>query len=354
MTKCATSRQTAPELDRRSFCRDSLLIASAGLLAGQSVQAGQAPQAAISEPVQSVPFASVKPQPPINIRADAYGQTALNLSRLAALTTRCKLDIPYGPGEAQRLDVYMPSDAGARKLPVFVNIHGGGWTHGYKEWMGLNAPAITQFPAIYVAIDYGLSPAQRFPGHLHDCLQAVAWVYKNIAGFGGDPNRISVGGHSAGAHLSALLTVRRDLHAKFGLPEDAIKACLPYSGVYDLRELEVYGQPTSGAAIEPLLASRADADAASPIMHLQSVRTPFFITWSENDNVLCKAQSPAFVLALRQQGVRAEGYMFPLFDHFWIHVDQQNPANLWTRTLRSWMLGDPNTAAVAVGQSAGV
>lgn len=348
MTKTTTSPESAPELDRRSFCRDSLLVASAGLLVGEGAQAAKAgPQAGINAPVKNVPFATVKPQPPINIRADAYGQTALNLSRLAALTTRCKLDIAYGPGEAQRLDVYMPSDATAKNLPVFVNIHGGGWTHGYKEWMGLNAPAITQFPAVYVSIEYGLSPTQRFPGHLHDCLQAVAWVYKNIAGFGGDPNRISVGGHSAGAHLSALLTVRRDLHAQFGLPDGVIKACLPYSGVYDLRELEVYGQPTSGSPAAPLLASRADADAASPIVHLKGNRTPFFITWSENDNVLCRAQSPTFLMALRAQGSRAEGHMFPLFDHFWIHVDQQNPNNLWTRTLRSWMTGDPNTAAVA-------
>ena len=87
-----------------------------------------------------MPFANLKPQSPINIRADAYGQTALNLSRLAAMTTRCKLDIAYGSGPAQRLDVYMPADKSAKGLPVFMNIHGGGWTHGYKEWMGLNAP----------------------------------------------------------------------------------------------------------------------------------------------------------------------------------------------------------------------
>lgn len=345
MNPSKTSLQSVGELDRRSFCRGGLAVAAAGLAIGESAQAAKGSEGAIREPVKNVPFATLKPQPPINIRADAYGRAALNLSRLAALTTRCKLDIAYGPGEAQRLDVYMPSDATLKSLPVFINIHGGGWKWGYKEWMGLNAPAITQFPAIYVAIEYGLSPSQRFPGQLHDCLRAVAWVHKNIAGFGGDPNRLFVGGHSAGAHLSALLTLRRDLHPQFGLPDGIIKACLPYSGVYDLRDLAAYGHSGESPAA-PLLASPADGEAASPIAYVKGNRTPFFITWSENDNVLCKAQSPSFVLALREQGVRAEGYMFPLFDHFWIHIDQQNPGNLWTQTLRNWMTGDPDTAAI--------
>jgi len=294
----------------------------------------------------NVPFLNLKPQSPINNRADAYGDTAIRLSRLAAMTTRCKLDIPYGTGEEQRLDVYMPPEGAGKKLPVFINIHGGGWTHGYKEWMGLNAPVITQFPAIYVSIGYGLSPVQQHPGTLHDCLAAVAWVYQNVASFGGDPQRLFIGGHSAGAHLAALLTLRRDLYSQYGLPDDVINACLPYSGVYDLRELEVYGQPTASSPAAPLLKSHEDAADASPVAFLKGNRTPFFVTWSENDNVLCRAQGPAFVLALRGQGTRTENHMFPLFDHFWIHIDQQNPQNLWTRTLRSWMTGDPRTAAV--------
>jgi acetyl esterase/lipase len=329
----------APHFDRRRFFRDGAYLAAAGSLLAGAASGDET--AAVS-----APFANLKPQSPINIRADAYGQTALNLSRLAAMTTRCRLDIAYGSGAAQRLDVYMPADKSARGLPVFMNIHGGGWTHGYKEWMGLNAPVITQFPAVYVSIEYGLSPTQRHPKLLHDCLQAVAWVYKNIASFGGDPRRLFIGGHSAGAHLSALTTVRRDLYAQYGLPQDVIKACLPYSGVYDFRDMVMYGQPATGGPAENLFSQESDKIDASPMAFLRGLETPFFVVWSENDNVLCRAQSPPFVLALREHGVRADGYMFPLFDHFWIHIDQQNPANLWTRTLRNWMAGDPRTAAV--------
>src|SRR5688572_28498430 len=259
---------SAPQPDRRRFLRDGAYLSAAGVLL-----AGEASGAEV--PASSVPFANLEPQSPINIRADAYGQTALNLSRLAAMTTRCKLDIAYGSGAAQRLDVYMPADKSAKGLPVFMNIHGGGWTHGYKEWMGLNAPVITQFPAVYVAIEYGLSPTQRHPKLLHDCLQALAWVHKNIAGYGGDPQRLFIGGHSAGAHLAALTTVRRDLFAQYGLPPDVIKGCLPYSGVYDFRDMVLYGQSAAGGPAENLFAQENDKVDASPIAFLEGLQTPF-------------------------------------------------------------------------------
>ena len=128
-------------------------------------------------------------------------ETALRLCRLAMMTTRCVLDIPYGPDKLQRLDIYLPRQEGLSGLPVYVNIHGGGWTHGYKEWMGLNAPVITEFPAVYVSLSYRLAPEHRYPAPLDDCLAGVAWVYKNIARHGGNPDNIIVGGHSAGDTL---------------------------------------------------------------------------------------------------------------------------------------------------------
>ncbi len=120
------------QFDRRRFFRDGAYLAAAGtLLAGEAFGAEPA--------APSVPFANLKPQSPINIRADAYGQAALNLSRLAAMTTRCTLDIAYGSGPAQRLDVYMPADKSARGLPVFIHIDQQNpanlWTRTLRNWM---------------------------------------------------------------------------------------------------------------------------------------------------------------------------------------------------------------------------
>jgi acetyl esterase/lipase len=294
-----------------------------------------------------MPFDHLPRQTPINLRADAYGETCLLLSRLAAMTTRRTLDVPYGPDPAQRLDLYFPADRSLNGLPVFINIHGGGWTHGYKEWLGLNAPVIVAFPAIYVSVEYRLAPASKHPGQVEDCLMALAWVWRNIAGLGGDPDRIHVGGHSAGAHIAALIALRPEMRAKAGLPPGVVKSCFPYNGVYDLRDLRIYGQPASAGPNADLLARPGDASDASPLLFAEANDIPFFVVWAENDNPLVKAEGPGFVTALQRGKGRVEALMFPLFDHFWTHIDQQRPENAWTRTLMAWMLGDPRTAPVA-------
>ncbi len=293
-----------------------------------------------------LPFSNLPPQASINLRADAYGETALRISRLVAMTTRCSLDIPYGNGAAHRLDIYMPADRKLKDLPVYISIHGGGWMFGYKEWMGVNAPPIIAAPAIYIAIEYSLAPQAKHPTQINDCVAALAWVYKNVGRYGGDPNRIFVGGHSAGGHLSSLLTVRHDLREKAGLPRDVIKACFPYSGVYDMRDLVVYGQPASPGPADAMLTSPDQARDASPIVWLEGNETPFFITWGENDNILCRAEGPAFVVALQEQPGRVESHMFGSLDHFWVHLIQEDPENLWTKTLVAWMNGDPKTTPI--------
>jgi arylformamidase len=295
--------------------------------------------------MKALPFSNLPRQASINLRADAYGETAIRLSRLAAMTTRCSLDVPYGPGKSQRLDLYMPK-AKVKDLPVYINIHGGGWIYGYKEWMGLNAPPIVAAGALYISLDYSLAPGAKHPTQFADCMAALVWVYRNISRFGGDPNRIHIGGHSAGGHLSALVTLRRDVQRQAGLPPGVIKACLPTSGAYDLADLAIYGQPASASPGDALFSSPKDAIEASPMNWLKDNDTPFFVTWAENDNLLCKAEGPAFMARLREQPGRSEGHMFPMFDHFWIHLDQQYSGNLWTRTLLAMMAGDPRTVAL--------
>jgi acetyl esterase/lipase len=288
-------------------------------------------------------FDNLPPQSPINPLADVYGQVALDLSRLAAMDLRAEFDVAYGEGPWRRLDIYQPRQAG-RDLPVFLNFHGGGFTHGYKEWLGLNAPPLVAGPAIYISVGYELAPVGKIDAPLGDALTALSWVSKNIAAYGGSPDRIHVGGHSAGAVLSALMTLRKDLYRAYGLPETAIKACFPFSGTYDYQHGDIYGQATTLDKAVP------DADAAaamSPIAFVSGNTTPFFVSWGENDGELVKATGAAFTYALRQQpGARAEAHMFPQLDHFWMHIDQQLDANLWNRTVNAWMAGDPRTTPV--------
>lgn len=291
-------------------------------------------------------FTDLPPQPSMSPRADNYAETSLRLSQLAQLQTRTALDLAYGDDYWQRLDIYLPPASAGTGLPVFINIHGGGWTHGYKEWFGLMAPAIVAFPAIYISLNYRLAGTAQHPAQMEDCLAATAWVHRNIHLFGGDANRIFIGGHSAGGHLAALVTLRRDLHAKFGLPANVIKACFPVSGVYYTQEPGPNGALENATIISPIIGSAADLHDAAPANFTAGNTTPFYVTWSENDNPFCLRQGPWFADLLAREKGRVERHCFPLFDHFSIAIDTQRPDNLWTRTLKAWMAGDPNTATV--------
>ena len=288
-----------------------------------------------------MPFDDLPPQSPINPKADAYTVEALRLSREAAARTRNMCDVVYGDGYWQSLDIYLPHDASLTGLPVLMFMHGGGWTHGYKEWCGLNAPPLVDLPAIFVSVNYRLAPEHRLPAAIEDCADALAWLHANIARYGGDPNRLHVGGHSAGAHLSTMLTLRRELLAARGLPTGVIKACFPVSGTYNFDFTDP--QPGTGEwrVHNLVLRSIDDVAAMSPINHVEGNTAPFFLCWGGDDLDRTRRTGPEMLRALRQQPAHAGHHVFRGFDHFQIHLDQRRAANIWVRTVRAWMQHGP-------------
>ena len=293
-------------------------------------------------------FDDLPPQPPIYpAEAEAYAQRALALSRKAAAEVPHHFDIPYGADYWQRIDIYQPTAPAPRPLPVLLFAHGGAWTHGYKEWMGLMAPAITAFPAIFVSVSYRLAPANRFPLPLDDCIAALAWCHANIARYGGDPARISVGGHSAGGHLYALATLRRDLLRRAGLPADVVKTCFSVSAQLNL----VFEAPVPGSGehriYEMFLARREDAVAASPFHHIAGNTTPFVLAAGDRDFPRIMRSNEAMNAALRQLPAPVEHLTFAGYDHFDMALDLANPANAIVQAMRRHMLAPSRTAPIA-------
>lgn len=133
----------------------------------------------------------------------------------------------------QVLDVYAPR--AGKNLPVVVWIHGGGWQTGDKSEVQLKPQAFTDSGFVFVAPNYRLLPAVDMGTIVRDVAKAVGWVHSHIASHGGDPNRLIVMGHSAGAQLAALLcTDGRYLQAE-GVPLAAVKGCVPVDGdTYDV------------------------------------------------------------------------------------------------------------------------
>jgi acetyl esterase/lipase len=263
--------------------------------------------------------------------AEAYAAAILQRSRGVAAAGRVLLDVPYGNNSWQRLDIYLPSQDGIRDLPVLLFLHGGGWSNGYKEWMGFMAPCFTDLPAIFISVGYRLLPEVRFPAPLDDTVAALAWVNAHIAHYGGSPDRLFIGGHSAGGHLSALATLRQDKLAAAKLPGDVLKGCCPISAVFefDVGELEARGNH--------MLAKPEDALEASPLNYVTGNRVPFYIVWGDNDLEYVMRTSLRFVDALARTGVPVKHQIFPGHDHFATSLDGGRRDSAWVQTVRAWM-----------------
>ncbi|MCA9116440.1 MAG: alpha/beta hydrolase, partial [Planctomycetaceae bacterium] len=149
-------------------------------------------------------------------------------------------DIPYVENghERQVLDVYTPEKAASERLPVMFWIHGGGWQVGDKSDVALKPKVLTERGFVFVSTNYRLLPHVEMEELTRDVARAAGWVHRNIAEYGGDPQRMFVGGHSAGAQLAALLcTDDRYLKAE-NVPFDVLQGCVPVDGdTYDIPKI---------------------------------------------------------------------------------------------------------------------
>ena len=214
------------------------------------------------------------------------------------------LDLAYGKDPKQKLDLYMPK-VRAKDAPVFLFLHGGGMREGDRAQYGYLARPFLENGIVVALASYRLTPKNTYPDQPNDSRDAAAWLYKNVATYGGNPRALYVGGHSAGGHLSSLVCANTDWLPERSVPRDALQGCVPMSS--DPR-FEAIQKRTR------YLLDASDHKEATPILNIKDP-PPYFVVAAGGDEEHLIEATKEFAAALRDAGSTAVVYFGEGMDH---------------------------------------
>ena len=225
--------------------------------------------------------------------------------------------VAYGSSEVEKLDIYKTKQANA---PVNVYIHGGAWRNGTAKDFAFLAETFVNAGAHSVMLDF--IQVQDAGGSLmpmiHQVRSAVAWVYKNAASFGGDPNRVYLTGHSSGAHLTGC-TLVTDWQKDFGLPANIIKGGLMVSGMYDLKPVRLSKRSQYVCFTDEI------EQALSSQRHLDRLNAPIIVAYGSQETPEFQRQGRDFAAAVKAAGKPVELIVGAGFNHFEMQETLGNP-----------------------------
>lgn len=230
-------------------------------------------------------------------------------ARSAATRARLPMraDIAYGPSPAERLDLFLPAPERATG-GVHMFIHGGYWRMFAKEDFSFVAETITAAGAIAVIVDYALMPSVRMEALVAQVRRAQDWVLHGISEYGGDPARFTISGHSAGAHLGALLL-------EAAQPAGTIAGALLVSGIYDLA-------PLQQSFLREFIGLTDDEVARfSPLRLAYDACPPLEVVVGARETAPFHKQASDFAIHLTHAGIKADMLTLVGADHMSIIAD---------------------------------
>jgi arylformamidase len=239
------------------------------------------------------------------------------------------LRLAYGASEIEKLDVYRAKSVDA---PVNIFIHGGAWRNGRSADFAYLAEVFVHAGAHSVILDFTNIDAAS--GNLMTMAgqvrSAVAWVYKNAASFGGDPNRLYVSGHSSGGHLAGTV-VAADWRRDFGLPADVVKGGLLCSGMYDLEPVRLSARSNYVKFTDEIVRE------LSALRHLDRIACPLIVGYGTCETPEFQRQARDFAATLKAAGKPVQLLVGEGYNHFEMLETLGSPYGLLGRAVLEQM-----------------
>lgn len=215
--------------------------------------------------------------------------------------------LSYGSHEDQKLRVYAPRDT-AGTLPVFLFMHGGSWRSGDPDDYGFVARSLSQEGFVVVLAGYRLEQDGRYPAMLEDTASAIAAAAERAEAYGGDPARIVISGHSAGAYNVAQVALQERWLAEAGFESGAIRGVVGLAGPYDFYPFD------SESTIAAFGVAGAGAES-QPVNHARAGAPPMLLVHGEQDTLVKPRNTRALAAALEAAGSEVETLFYPQMDH---------------------------------------
>ncbi|AJA07583.1 Alpha/beta hydrolase fold-3 [Sphingopyxis fribergensis] len=219
-------------------------------------------------------------------------------------------DQPYGNGPRQSLDIWVPSNAkDGDQLPVIVFFYGGGWDSGERGSYGFAGRALARQGFAVVIPDYRLVPKAHWPDFIEDSAAAVAWTHEHIAKLGGDPDRIALMGHSAGAYNAAMLALNPQWLRAAKSDPAIIRGVAGLAGPYDFLPLEKGGRGDKAMGkVRPI-------EKTQPIHFARGDAAPLWLATGDGDDTVRPRNSQNLAAAIEKAGGTATLRIYPGMGH---------------------------------------
>ena len=217
-------------------------------------------------------------------------------------------DISYGADPRQKLDIYAPRNI-AVGAPVVVFFYGGNWRMGDRADYAFVGEALASRGILAVIADYRLYPDASYPGFVEDSAAAVAWTARRVRSYGGNPERLFVMGHSAGAYNAAMVALDARWLGGQGMKPDVLRGWIGLSGPYDFLPIE-------NPDVKPVFHFPDTPPSSQPINHVSADAPPALLIASEDDSLVNPGRNTGHLASrLREKGVEVETRYYDRTSH---------------------------------------